>query len=170
MLNNDKYIYIEISYSTEGATCCCKTGWKLVFRVKKFLNPFRLHLPWVFLLAKWVHLRGVITTKATKAAALVDFWDCNILKEMAQTASQIWRKKNLYFSTKQKLLKYTVSFLQNWKNKCYSPKQKMFFHILSLHFRIDEINIFIILPSIKKTPLIYSLCFEELKKMALLFY
>ena len=26
MLNNDKYIYIEISYSTEGATCCCKTG------------------------------------------------------------------------------------------------------------------------------------------------
>ena len=69
---------------------------------------------------------------------------------MAQTAWQIWRKKNLYFSTKQKLLKYTVSFLQNWKNKCYSPKQKMFFHILSLLFRIDEINIFIILPSIKK--------------------
>jgi hypothetical protein len=32
---------------------------------------------------------GVITTKATKAAALVDFCDYNTLSEMAQTALQI---------------------------------------------------------------------------------
>ena len=67
------------------------------------------------------------------------------------SAWQIWRKKiSLFFYRAKKLLKYTVSFLQNWKNEYYSTKQKIFLNILGLPCRFKETNIFIILPSIKE--------------------
>ena len=89
-----------------------------------------------------IHSRGVITTKATKAAALVVFWDYNELG-LANL-----KKKISLFSTKQKislsilclaelkkwisfyqaknLLKYAESSLQIWRNKYlyYSTKHK----------------------------------------------
>ena len=67
--------------------------------------------------------RRVITTKATKAAALVDFWEyiINYLRNGPNKAKE--------------LLKYIVSFFRNWKNKYfyYSTKHsKNFFNILGL--------------------------------------
>ena len=55
------------------------------------------------------------------------------------------------FLPSKKLLKYTASFLQNWKNRYYSTKQKIILNLLGLLCRIEEINIFIILPSKKKS-------------------
>ena len=84
---------------------------------------------------------------------------------MAQTAWQIWRKKIFIFLPSKKT-PYTVSFLQNWKNKYYSTKQKIFLNILCLPCRFEETNIFIILPSLKENSLnmLSILCrFEEIK-------
>ena len=47
--------------------------------------------------------RGFITTKATKAAALVDFWEYNKLKEIVQTLDS---KKLGRFEEKMALLFY----------------------------------------------------------------
>ena len=74
---------------------------------------------------------------------------------MAQTAWQIWRKKIFIFLPSKKT-PYTVSFLQNWKNKYYSTKQKIFLNILGLICRIEEMNIVIILPTPPKKWLYYS--------------
>ena len=83
---------------------------------------------------------------------------------MAQTAWQIWRKKIIFiFLPSKKLLKYTVVFLQNWKNKYYPTKQKILLNILGLFCRFEEINI---LYSTKQKNLLkyYWVFFAELKK------
>ena len=83
---------------------------------------------------------------------------------MTQTAWQIWRKKYLYFSTKhRKLCRFEeISIFFN------STKQKKnSLNILGLPWRIEEINIFIILPSIKNSLNILGLLcrFEEINKL-----
>ena len=72
-------------------------------------------------------------------------------KKWPKQLGRFQEKKYSYFSTKQKkLLKYTVSFLQNWKNGfIILPSKKDSLNILGLLCRIVEINILIILPSIK---------------------
>ena len=68
-----------------------------------------------------------------------------------------FEEKNLYFfpSIKKNSLdnKYPWSSLQIWRNKYlfYSTKQKTSLNILGLLCRIEEIDIFIILPSIKNS-------------------
>ena len=63
-------------------------------------------------------------------------------------------------------IKNSLDF-QIWRNKYfhYSTKQKNPLNILGLLCRIEKINIFIILPSMIKTPLIYCVFFAELKKI-----
>ena len=82
-------------------------------------------------------VRGVITTKATKAAALVDFWDHNK-----------WPKQHGRFEEQMSLFFYQA------KNSL---------NILGLLCRFEEINIFIILPS-KETPWIYWVFFWGTEK------
>ena len=89
--------------------------------------------------------RGVITTKATKTAALVVFWDYNEL-----SLADLKKKISLFFYQAKNSLSILYLFLQNWKNEYYSTKQKIFLNILGLPCRFKETNIFIILPSIKE--------------------
>ena len=65
---------------------------------------------------KFPRFRGVITTKATKAAALVDFWDCNKVRNGPNSLADLKKKISLFFYQANK----TVSFLQNWTNRYYS--------------------------------------------------
>ena len=65
---------------------------------------------------------------------------------------QIWRNILFYYTKQKNLHKYPGPSLQNWRNKYFyfSTIQKTSLNILGLLCRIEEINIFIILPSIKK--------------------
>ena len=82
-------------------------------------------------------------------------------------------KKKIFIFLPSKKTPYTVSFLQNWKNKYYSTKQKIFLNILGLICRIEEMNIVIILPTPPKKWLYYSTkqkktpFFADLKKNVL---
>ena len=85
--------------------------------------------------------RGVITTKATKAAALVDFWD---YKKWHKQLGR-FEEKNIFIFPKQKnSLNILFFFLQDW-NDYHSTKKKIFLNILGLLCRIEEKNIFIFL-------------------------
>ena len=83
--------------------------------------------------------RGVITTKATKAAALVDFWDYDKLRNGPNSLADLKKKISLFFYQAKNLLKHTGSSLQNCRNKYFT-----------------------ILPSIIKTHFNYSECFLQI--------
>ena len=80
--------------------------------------------------------RGVITTKATKAAALVDFWDCNKVRNGPNSLADLKKKDIFIFLPSIK----TVSFLQSWTIEYYSTKQKIFLNILGLLYFCVEIS------------------------------
>ena len=105
--------------------------------------------------------RGVITTKATKTAALVDFWDYNELSlaDLKQENSLSIlclfcriEKINISIILPSKKSLNILGLLCRFEEInifIILPSKKDSLNILGLLCRIEEINIFIILPSKK---------------------
>ena len=72
--------------------------------------------------------RGVITTKASKASALVDFWDSNKLciRNGPNSLADLKKKMSLFFYQAKKLLKFLCLFCRIGKINIILPSKKSF--------------------------------------------